>query len=712
MFRKIIAIMIVGMFIFSGVGAGAAENDERKEQLTDIIKEPLKAVVAPLGAEGLVDLIFRPIEGVLLPLTDLSTIVVTPGRTREYVYNVNKNISVIDEEEIEQENPLDIQEVLNHEAGIVMNGYFGNPKDANIEMRGFGETGLLNYVVLIDGRKINQIDLSGADLSQIDVESIERIEVIRGANSVLYGDNATGGVINIITKKGRTGYRVKYTQEIGSYRRHKEYFSFDGGHDFLDYFFSYSNQNSDGYRLNNDYQANDVLANITVKPADNIDIGFSGSYHRDWYGMPGSLFLANIESGGRRATRFPDSKAKTEDYYMTIDPKIFGEWNGHEGVLSLFTSYRSRRTSSRNVYPSATYTASANIISWDVKPKCEVNSSFFEDSIENKLVFGVDYFRAENKSWSGDVTSTKFHVNIIKETLGVYASDNMLIDDRFIASGGIRGEWAEYVFDQTSPMTSSDKTTPSAIALDAGLGYKYNERSQIYVNYARSYRYPVTDEFFTSAYELSWPGGSMVVPASLNTDIEPQVANNYEIGIKDNSFESLVVNASYYLIYVKDEIYYDPNPPYINTNYTRTVHQGLELEARANIFKKIDAFFNYTFQKAYFVGGKYAGNILPLVPVNKISAGINVSPVEQFNINLICDYVSSRHPASDQVNAQPELKPYFTTDLNMSFKLENVHVYGSIKNIFGAKYFSTGSYGTAFYPAPERRYEGGVSVMF
>jgi len=400
---------------------------------------------------------------------------------------------------------------------------------------------------------------------------------------------------------------------------------------------------------------------------------------------------------------------KTEDYYMTIDPKIFGEWNGHEGVISFFTSYRSRRKSLRDV-SSWIFTSSDNIVSWDIKPKCEVNSSFFENSIENKLVMGVDYFRAENKFWSGVATSTNSHVNIVKETLGVYASDNMLIGDRFIVNGGIRGEWAEYVFDQTNLITSCDKTTPSIVALDAGLGCKYNERSQIYVNYARSYRYPATDEFFMSAYE--W--GGAIEEASLNTDIEPQVANNYEIGIKDNSFESLVVNASYYFILNKGEIYLEPSTQ-TNTNYPRTVHQGLEFEARANVFEKIDAFFNYTFQKAYFVGGKYAGNTMPLVPMNKISAGISVSPVEQFNINMICDYVGSRYLTSDQANAQPELKPYFTADLNMSCKLKNVRIYGSIKNVFGAKYFSTGVNawnGQSFYPAPERRYEGGVSLTF
>ena len=72
-------------------------------------------------------------------------------------------------------------------------------KTAQVDIRGFGDTSVSNTLVLVDGRRTNQIDISGVDWAQIDVNSIDRIEVTRGGQSVLYGDNAAGGVINIIT---------------------------------------------------------------------------------------------------------------------------------------------------------------------------------------------------------------------------------------------------------------------------------------------------------------------------------------------------------------------------------------------------------------------------------------------------------------------------------------------------------------------------------
>ncbi|MCK4852178.1 MAG: TonB-dependent receptor, partial [Candidatus Omnitrophica bacterium] len=564
--RRMVAVLLI--FVLSGAGLARAEEggDQRY---------------------GFVDLIFWPAEAVLSRVFDLGEIVVTPGRTREYIFNINKNVSVISDEDIQRSNPRYLQQMIARGSGVVLSGYFGNARDSSVDMRGFGEAGLLNYLVLIDGRRTNQIDMSGADLSQIDLNAIDRIEIIRGANSVLYGDNATGGVINIITKTGTPGDHVEYTQRFGSYQYHKEYVSVNGGHDLLDYFFSYAHQDSDGYRLNNAFEADDIFSSLTIKPAGFLDIHLSSGYHRDWYGQPGALYPVNIQNDGREGSRFPDSKAKTEDYYFTLDPRISGESGGHEGVLSLFISYRSRRTNALSVSFSE-YETNHHIASLDFKPQCEINSSFFDDSLQNKLVFGADYFYARDRVLSGDRTFTKSQLDIIKRTFGIYASDNMLAAGRFILNGGVRGEWAGYVFDQFQPAAAYNTRSPREIAFDAGLGYKYGERSQVYANFARSYRYPATDEFFQSAYEYLdwWTGAVTVFPAVLNTDLKHQTGNNYEIGIKDNSFDLVKLNASYYLMDNRNEIYYDP-ATYENSNYHHTVHHGLELEAHADVFERI-----------------------------------------------------------------------------------------------------------------------------
>ena len=81
-------------------------------------------------------------------------------------------------------------------SGVVVSDYLGNPKAVVVDVRGFGETSLSNVLVLVDGRRTNQVDLSGVDWAQIDITTVERIEILRGPATVLYGDNAFGGAIS------------------------------------------------------------------------------------------------------------------------------------------------------------------------------------------------------------------------------------------------------------------------------------------------------------------------------------------------------------------------------------------------------------------------------------------------------------------------------------------------------------------------------------
>ena len=714
--KRVKKYIILVLIIFL-VGGNASRADEKKKKTPlEALTEPVRMILAPVKGGDLADLITLPAKVLTQPVFSLGDVVMTPARTREYVFNINKNTRVITKEEIERSNIQSLQQLLSYEPGIVVSGFLGNVKDNNIDIRGFGEAGAMNYLLMIDGRRANQIDLSGADLSQIDTRSIERVEIIRGSGSVLYGDNATGGVINIITKKGKKDtFELEYTQEVGSYQYSKEYLSSSGGSDFLDYFVSFSLQDSDGYRLNNAYEANDFFGSVTMRPDSYLEVDFSSSYHRDWYGQPGALYPANIQMDGRDASRFPNSKAKTEDYYFTLVPKVFGSTTNHDGVLSSLFSYRSRRTNSRNVSFNV-YEANHHIVSFDMKPKVEVASKFFDESLENKLVSGIDYFYAKDQILSGDITLTKQQYDIIKETFGLYASDTALISNRFILSGGVRGEWARYIFDQKTPAMSYTTKQLREAAFETGLGVKYNENSQIYANYSRSYRFPATDEFFSSAYEfMNWFGVIMVVPASLNGALKQQVANNVEIGIKDRTFDPLIVNVDYYLIDNKNEIYYDPIT-YMNTNYHHTVHHGLELEAVYTLIEKIKGFFNLNFQKSFFVGGKFAGNTIPLVPRVKISGGAEVDLGYGLSTNIVANYVGSRYVISDQANTVPKLKAYTTVDWGFAFDIEGARFFLEVRNIFNKKYFLSATKdwqgNAALYPAPERNIQGGVTVRF
>ncbi len=710
-------VLFLSMLLSYPVLACAEEINSERETLFDFIKKPVKAIFRPIESDGLIDLILDPAEAAIKNTLSLGSVAQTPARTKEYVYNINKSVSVLGEDRIETYNPKDVQTVIAKEPGIVVNRYFGNPKDNSIDMRGFGEAGPMNYVLLVDGRRTNQIDLAGADLSQVDVSTIDRIEIINGASSVLYGDNATGGVINVITKRGKEDeFKLQYNQDFGSYQYQKSNFSVSGGHEFVDFYFDYSYQDTDGYRLNNGYEANNIFTGITLKPVDWAKIHFSAGYHKDWYGQPGALYDGSIVSDGREGSRFPNDKAKTEDYFFSVTPQLAWENTNYEVVLSTLMSYRSRRVNSVNKGFNV-YEVNHHIKTYEVKPKLEVKSDLFDGKVENKLILGMDYFYAKDQILSGDTAFTKSQVDIIKETFGIYAYDSILINNHITLSGGIRGEWAEYVFDQFQPAASYNTQSPREIAYDAGMGYKYNDTSQVYFDYSRSFRLPATDELFTSAYESFdwWTSSVRVFPAVLRTDIKHQVGNNYEIGIKDNSFDNVKLNAAYYLIDNKNEIYYDPIT-FQNENYHHVIHHGLELSARANFFEKVNAYFTYNFQKSYFVDGKFASNNVPLVPKTKITAGFDAEIIDDLIFDFTMDYLGSRYIASDQMNMADKLKPHVTIGIGLAYEYKWVKIFARIDNLLNEKYYFNATRNwqgnPAFYPAPVRNYTWGMSLTF
>ena len=479
-----------------------------------------------------------------------------------------------------------------------------------------------------------------------------------------------------------------------------------------------------GYRLNNDYEADDVYGSVTIKPVDYFDATFTGSYHRDWYGMPGALYRPNLISDGREGSRFPDSKAKTEDYYFTVDPRIYGEVDDHEVVFSTLFSYRNRRALSRSVSFNV-YETNHHITSFDIRPKVEVNSDFFEGSMENKLVCGADYFHAKDLQLSGDTAFTMSQVDAEKDTLGIYLSDTFMWEKRFIVNCGIRGEWAEYAFDQNKPSASIDEKSLREMAYDAGLGFKYNERSQVYFSYAKAYRFPGTDEYFQAGYESldwsSWPPANRIFPAVLNIDLEQQTGNNFEIGLKDNSLDFLKLNAACFFIDNRNEIYLDPYTPENpendqNENYHDTEHYGFEFESALDLLERITAFLNYTYQKSYFVGGKYNGKLFPLVPEHNMSAGIDIKPVEGLVISYSMNMQGIRHAANDLSNTVSRIESYVTHDISASYRYENIKVYGVVRNIFDEAYYSNqikswnGS--VALYPAEGVNFEFGITFEF
>jgi len=651
-----------------------------------------------------IDEVMSPLDKILTPPNRLEPIVVTPSRYEESSLDVSKNVTVIDKETIERSYVRSVPDLLKQQAGIVVRDLLGNGKTAQVDIRGFGDTALSNILVLVNGRRASEVDISGTDWTQIDVNSVDRIEIARGPGSVLYGDNAAGGVINIILKNGsgkKPAMGVKYRS--GSYRYNSYSGYVEGGSDFLDYYGTISYSDTNGYRINNGLEAEDFNANVTFKPAPGSKIKVEGGYHKDWYGMPGVLRPQDVALLGWRGSTTPNDRAKTQDDYIMGSPETKLEMRWGDLALLCDILARSRRTASVFFYGGGINREINNHIrTLGLTPKAVFSSELF--GMTNRVVAGFDGYNDRDEILNTNFGGGKDLIIITKKTAGFYAADTINVLPSLSLNSGYRAEWVWDDFNQQQMAAVRNGKSRFQYAVEAGVSYRYNERSAVYLNYARSFRFPVLDEFYD------------IFTGAVNSNLEPQFGNNYEIGVKENSSKYLSVKADYFIMDLKHEIYYDPIS-FSNSIYDHTMHRGLETEAHLFLFDCIDCFANYTYQQVYYIGSSYAGNDIPLVPQQKFAAGFTYTLMKCANFSYAANYVGFRRYLNDERSVAPRIKDHVTHDIKMSYYKYGFEAYSAIYNIFNLKYYDYGVSSADgrrqnYYPSPGINYVIGVNYKF
>jgi iron complex outermembrane receptor protein len=611
---------------------------------------------------------------------------------------------VITREEIEQSNSQTVVDLMRSEVGVVVRDFYGTGKTASVDIRGFGETAPLNTLVLVDGRRVNEVDLSGVDWTQIPLDRVERIEIVRGSGSVLYGDNAVGGVINIITKRPEKPFSFQGGVVLGSYHYNKESGSVSGKWGPLSAILNGGYNATEGYRENGFFRAKDVGGRLIYEMNQYLSFNLSGSFHWDDTGLPGGLTKGDIHTLGRRATLDPNNEASTEDGYgaLGVNAKLW-DW----GRMEMEVSYRHREVDNFLDFPSSfyTYEDERRLETWGVTPRYILDKPLW--NFGNKFTLGLDFYDSDSlvepqTVFFGFPSSNRSTVK--KRAMGLYLLDEFSIFPNLILSLGYRHEWVNYKVSQQVPK-AKDETTDGEPAYSLSIDYLFGKKSSVFLSAKRSFRFPVSDELI------------LVYPAfKVNPMISPQTGYHYEAGVRLSFIDWIELNVTWFLIDLDDEIFFNP-ATFTNENYPSTRRVGGEIGLRVSPWEWLSLWGNYGYVEPRLRGGTFSGNVIPGVPRNKGSVGADIHLWKGFELSGRANFFDSRHLISDFANQVEKLDWYYTVDAKLSFVWKGLKAFVGINNLTNQKYSEwavTNAAGTTqlFYPSPTRNYFGGISYTY
>ena len=663
----------------------------------------------------------------------LQETVVTATGFSDNIENQIKNITVITAEDIQEKGYNTVEDILKQAPGVsITQTGFGSA----VDIRGQGKFGLgtsgnvskavSSVKILIDGDiAMDTIDTSHAyvPLNTISVNDIERIEIINGGGTVLYGSGTRGGVVNIITKnRTKEGASGKVYYQNSSYGTNK--LGFDTGINFNNKFIidlGYENTNGKGYRKGEkesyDYLKGGLKYNIT----DNHSLKFKAARYNAEETFAGALTEAQLLKDRKQSGDLSRIEVERKEYSLGYDGKLTDNFK-----LSL-SGYRQNTTKLSPGIPETKFK--------DTKKGINFKGNY---ELENgNIVFGYNYVDHEGSRKQSVFGTPMISVDLSKKTNSFYLLGRHKIVDKLEGTAGYRYERAEYETNRKVPASvmrvrgriinvpgreTVGTRKDSNSAYELGLNYKYSDTGNVYVKYERGFRSPAATEFVDYA-----PGA----PTYTLNNIKTEKFDTYELGFKDMLWNSFV-SATVFHTRTNNEIYLNMDhgvaagpatARWTFHNLKATERTGIELFAEQYFGKlRVNESFSYVNAKIKKVGEDVSastahkfkdGQKIPGVPSVKATLGLDYEIVDGLKATANLNYYSN---AVDNYNKK--IPSYSTTDLGLKYKHQSgFGLTAGVKNVFNKKYnvsqtTNTFTGLTTYSPADERTYFIGASYEF
>lgn len=571
--------------------------------------------------------------------------------------------------QIEVSGATTLYDFLAQQTSLNVLSGFGNKLTPSINLRGFGnENGHQNVVITLDGQRLNNIDSSAQLLGAIPLGNIERIEISKGSGSVIYGDGATAGAIQIYTKN-KTGVTV--STSLGNFGQKNSYINAGISEQYIDLSASLAHDSFDGFSKKDasghrdQSTSNTQNVKLAIKPTDSLKLIAEGTSSRNDIRYVSPLTREQFKDDPRNVglNFLGNPSTYTQQSLDTDQWKIGASYQITDTIKLSATRFQEDKTSA---FPSF-------VSKYDYRSN-DVALSYNNDNIS--AIIGYQDFDGDRKTTDNTTTKDNRATFIHTEYRPTW------LDERLTVSAGARQEKVNYQF---SPTTGNNlKDSENLNAWDIGANYRFNTELSTFANYNQSFQAPDIDRFFVQDFSL-FP----VVTTNFNGFINPAKIKTLNIGLNHVTDRNRLKISAFHAD-LKDEIYLlQPDPfTFLNTNLDKSHKYGIEVQDYFKVNNQLSTSIIYNYTRAKIdreieSGVRLNGNNLPGVPKHTVVANVNYQFLNNVGLNINHTWRSKAFAFNDlQNNFNQKQDNYESTNLTLSYQYKNFNFFTAVNNIF------------------------------
>jgi iron complex outermembrane receptor protein len=613
-----------------------------------------------------------------------STVVITGARFPSVASLRPIGATVITQDDIRRAGASDVNSAIRKIGGVFGRQGLDSSPDFALDLRGFGTNSAQNMVIMVDGVRLNENELANTVLSTIPIDTVERIEITRGGGSVLYGEGATGGVIQIFTRHAQAGgTHGSVFAEGGQFHEHDVRASLSQAAGDVSADIAVARQGSDNYRRNSGFDQATASLNLQTRFTGGRAGIHVESARQDSH-LPGSLTLAQFDADPRQASTPQDFGSLDTDR-----ANVFAEYRLGAVDLAADLSHRERNVRSNYLSFGSTNAYDGRQDQFSPRARWVGDAG----GMLNELVGGVDVTR-----WKRKTTSSFSNADASQSARAVYLRDELRFDAVHEGRIAVGARHETFDKDYVDPLagTPVEDRSQAQNAWEAQASYRIHPLVDVYAKAGQSYRVANVDE---NSYRSS-------------VDIlKPQTSHDLELGTTLRHApgdDSRTLTMRVFRHRLHNEIFYDPtlNGGWgANTNLDPTERKGFEIDLDAALAAGWRASAHLQHVIARFTEGPNAGRDMVLVPKNVLTARLAWVPGNGQSADVGAQWVDSQRYGSDFTNACAARVPsYATFDARYAVKLGAWEVAATGLNLADRHYFSN-AFGcqSGIYPSDGRQ---------